>query len=198
MCASSSEDHAGIEIVRDVNTGRLGWYQPESDDEAVVFGDFFSKEYWDLTQSTWRDAEEALECEEEFLEHVDPTTLELDDEWWEELGLDGRLMGLDLGVASTAIALSASHCITLTSCNGGVNHHEDHPLVVFCCRPPWVPYLLAAAEAADCGLTNETSGTVIVYADSVAKMRAFARELIARKTDFERLHVKGNHEGKLR
>jgi hypothetical protein len=48
------------------------------------------------------------------------------------------LFGLDIGVASTVIALSAARCVPFSSCNGGAyggSHHEFHLVVAFYARP---------------------------------------------------------------
>ncbi len=47
---------------------------------------------------------------------------------------DEGLFGLDIGVASAVIALSAARCIPCSSCNGGAyggSHQERHPVIAF-------------------------------------------------------------------
>jgi hypothetical protein len=67
---------------------------------------------------------------------------EIADEFYEDPGLDPY--GLDVGVASTVVALSPLGCVPLSSCNGGCYgdfHHESHPLIVFCAKPMYGPTL---------------------------------------------------------
>lgn len=102
------------------------------------------------------------------------------------------LWGLDIGVASTVIALSAAGRIPCTSCNGGCfgdGHHEGYPLVLFCTMPAGVPYLLEAAEEAKVGLVNEDSGAMLVNADDISRMMLFASALIERRQYFGKLEI---------
>jgi hypothetical protein len=95
--------------------------------------------------------------------------------------LEEALYGLDLGMASVVLALSAAGCIPFASCNGGPGHHEQLPLVVCWARPQRVLDLLEVADEVGCGLVNADERAVLVYADDVLKMLAFARILIGRR-----------------
>jgi hypothetical protein len=108
----------------------------------------------------------------------------MEEEWYEE---PPELYGLDLGVASSVVALSAAHCIPFSSCNAGTfggYHHEDYPLVAFYARPPALDLLLACAEKAGIGLVAENTGELVAYAADVLHMRAFANALIQSRNDF--------------
>jgi len=78
----------------------------------------------DLRGLSWSDAEIVLTEERKLLERIsqadDPEgELELIEE---EIGEDpGLLAVMDLGMASTVVALSAAGCIPFTSCNGGAS-----------------------------------------------------------------------------
>ena len=97
------------------------------------------------------------------------------------------IYGLDIGVASTVVALSAARCIPFSSCNGGAfggSHHEFHPVVAFFSRRQTAPLLLECAEETNSGLVSENTGNLVVYADDIRNIRAFACALIARSSTF--------------
>lgn len=182
-----------IEIERTVDAEALAW--PESDMCEDDCNLDCNREYRDLRGASWEEAARALALEESLLERLKSaddlaTTLDsISDELYED---DEGLWGLDIGVASTVIALSAARCIPSTSCNGGCfgdHHHESHPLVSFYAKPAWVPYLLAAAEEAKVGLINEDSGSILVYADNISSMMLFASTLIARRREVGKLNI---------
>ncbi|NWM10604.1 hypothetical protein, partial [Escherichia coli] len=102
----------------------------------------------------------------------------------------GGMMGLEIGVASTVAALSAAGCVPFASCNGGAfggPHHESHPLVVFCARREHLPLLLAAAELTGVGMESGQMGEVMVYADDIRRMPAFAATLLENRDLFDGL-----------
>jgi hypothetical protein len=182
-----------IEIERTVDAEALAW--PESDMCEDDCNLDCNREYRDLRGASWEDASRVLALEESLLERLKSaddlaTTLDsISDELYED---DEGLWGLDIGVASTVMSLSAAGCIPSTSCNGGCfgdHHHESYPLVSFYAKPAWVPYLLAAAEEAKVGLINEDSGSILVYADNISSMMLFASTLIARRREFGKLNV---------
>ena len=111
----------------------------------------------------------------------------------------GAVAQLDVGVASTVAALSATGCIPFTSCSAGAFrgwHYEKHPLVVFYARPEAVPLLVQCAQNADVGLENEEEiyNPLIVYSDDIRKMRDFANALSEHSADFRRLRRRGPTE----
>jgi hypothetical protein len=182
-----------VELKRTINVEALGW--PESymcEDDYGLGG---NRDYRDLRGASWEDAIRAFALEESLLERLrsaDDFAATLDsisDELYED---DEGLWGLDMGVASSVIALSAARCIPCTSCNGGCfgdGHHEGHPLVSFYAMPAWVPYLLEAAEEAKVGLVNEDSGSMLVYADDISRIMLFSSALINRRQYFGTLEI---------
>jgi hypothetical protein len=182
-----------VEIERSVNTGSLAW--PESDmcEDDCALGE--NRDYRDLRGASWDDATRVFALEESLLERLasaDDLAATLDiisDELYED---PEGLWGLDIGVASTVIALSAARCIPCASCNGGCfgdGHHEGHPLVLFYAMPAWMPYLLEAAEEAKVGLINEDYGSILVYADDISRMILFASALITHRQNFDELDI---------
>ncbi|MER9000630.1 hypothetical protein NKH58_22690 [Mesorhizobium australicum] len=151
-----------------------------------------NREYCDLRGLSWTDARQIHALELAMIRKIesgeepgeDYASIEDELESTDETGL---LMGLDIGVASTVAALSAARCIPVTSCNGGafgIPHHEAHPLVVFCARPQQLELLVQGAEKAGVGLVSNASGHLVVYADDIRKMPAFALALIETRAAF--------------
>lgn len=178
-----------LEIERAIDTTLMRWPSPsEASSEGHLGGNCG---YADLRRMSWREAEEALEEETVLVKRIEQAShpeAEEDailDELYEDP--DSPLFGLDIGVASAAISLSAAGCIPCASCNGGVfggRHHETHPLVVFYVKPEIIPPLLEIAEKRDVGLENAARGTVMLYAPDVHRMMCFAEDLIANSAVF--------------
>lgn len=184
MSGSDFED--GVTIVRVVDPTKLTW--PRSPEAAAAAS---NREFIDLSDLTWSEAEEALEQEEGLIRRIaDAAALPLS-----ELDIDaeldeGEYIGwleepwgcLDLGIAGVVASLSAAGCLTVSSCNGSRGHRESHPLVAFHCKRALLPILLECAERAECGMVNSSDGTAVVYATNVYSLLTFAREIIARRT----------------
>jgi len=177
-----------FEIERTVDVAALTW--PTREIASGEDGESVNRGYVDLRGFSWRKVKESLALEEAFLKRLAT-----------EGGTDGddeitddeseQLLCLDVGVASVVFALSAAHCVSVTSCRGGEGHAEAHPLVVFRCRQARVPDLLEAAEEAGCGLVNVDGGMLMVYAEDVGQMLGFARAIWARRHALRRLRVRG-------
>jgi len=179
-----------LDIVCEVDAQAAGWPLPgEAMNEYGLGG---NRDYVDLRRCSWRSAREALVAETEYLEYL-ASGAEIppdDDEIWNEMYEDERLQGLDLGIVSTVLALSAAGCVPVTSCNGGClgdRHHEFCPLVVFFARENCIPLLLQTAQGAGTGLRNGLAGTLCVYADDILKMLKFAQGLLDHSVDFRGL-----------
>ena len=168
-------------IERSIEPSQLDW-PPESD---LASEENFVRGYKDMRGFSWEDACETLKVERDILVRVagDLSAAEeslTGDEWC-------ALRGLDVGVASAVVALSAANCAPFSSCNGEVGHHEVHPCIGFYCRKGRVPNLLKAAEIACCGLTIGEAGFVVLYARSVAPLLRFAERLIGMRNQLQRL-----------
>lgn len=175
-----------IEIVRDVDANVLGW--PERGAAVDESGLGCNRAYIDMRRLSWAEARRVLILEQELMTRVElaPDSAEecevVDDELYES---DQNLYGLDLGVASAVVSLSAAGCVPFSSCNGGSfggKHHERYPLVVFYAPAQTVGLLIAAAEEAGIGL--EGGEHVVAYADDVRNIVQFARSLISRSSQF--------------
>jgi hypothetical protein len=90
-------------------------------------------------------------------------------------------IALDVGVISAVAALSASGCVSTTSCRGHRVSGEPSPLVRFTADERRLPVIQAAADHAGCGLLLDQDGMLQLYAADVLAFVAFARELLMRR-----------------
>lgn len=181
-----------VDLERRVDTSLLGWpSRGEAADESTLGG---NAQYFDLRGIRWSQVEEMLAREKIYLRRllageVDEDALE--EELCEAADQSGEapLEGLDPGVASAVFALSATGAVPAYSCNGGAfgNHHNSHhPVIAAYVQAKSVPLLLVCASRAKVGIEN-SGGMVIVYADRISTMYAFAREIYGARTDFNRV-----------
>jgi hypothetical protein len=178
-----------VKITRSLD-GPLRWPDPgEAADES---GLGMNRSYGDLRGMSWKDAKGIFEHETSLIDRMeaadDPEEEQerITEEMYEH---DVGLFGLDMGVASAAIALSAAGCITCTCCNAGAfgdGHAENYPVVAFFAKPRHVELLLKCAEEAGVGLENH-EGTAIVFANDIRRMRLFATALIQQSGKFREL-----------
>jgi hypothetical protein len=180
-------------IERSVNTEALGW--PESS-RAAREGFYCNREYRDLRGCSWAEVDEVSDLENDIVRRLELSgtdfeqTMECVSEELDELyesGYEG-LWGLDIGVASAVLALSACRCIPFSSCNAGAFggfHREKFPLVSFFARPLWVPAIMRAAEETSIGLYN--SDDAIVAYGEIRSLMSFSHALAARRSLFQNL-----------
>ncbi|WP_157019470.1 hypothetical protein [Mesorhizobium xinjiangense] len=187
-----------VQIERTVSAEGLRW--PIGAEVESDSGLGCNREYCDLRGVSWTDARQIHAFELGMIRQIETRVVPDEDyasleEELESADEAGLLMGLDIGVASTVAALSAARCIPVTSCNGGafgIPHHEVHPLVVFCARSQHLELLVQGAEKASVGLVSNASGYLVVYADDIRKMSAFALALIEMRTDFRQLRFRAS------
>ena len=87
-----------------------------------------------------------------------------------------NLYGLDVGVASTVICLSAAKCVPFSSCNGGAfggRHQEAYPLAAFFAKIRTAELVLATAEEVNVGLVNRPGGCLMAYATDIPSLPGF-------------------------
>jgi hypothetical protein len=180
-----------VEIERNVVTKDLGWPEPGAASSDSGLGS--NRCYVDLRRLPWSEAKRVYACEEELIASVEASgNLEKEYEILEdELSEDPeRIYALDIGIASTVVALSVARCVPFSSCNAGAfggSHHELYPVVAFYGRPKMLVLLLECAEVFGVGLCNENGGGLVVYAADIRHMRAFAHALIQRRAAFRAL-----------
>lgn len=179
-----------VKVTRDVSSKSM--WMPGGRDSGFSSEAFMgNRAYSDLRGLTWKEAKETLAIELELIRRIeladDPKQEadSIDDELYEDFG--GGMHGIDTGVASTVVALSAGKSVPYASCNGGAfggHHHEKYPLVAFYARAENLKTLLEAAAEAEIGLCNGPEGSLVAYADDVRNMPAFAQALIQRSKEF--------------
>ncbi|WP_332764479.1 hypothetical protein [Phenylobacterium sp.] len=182
-----------VEIERTANAANLDW--PEGERFKSDSGLGGNRHYEDLRRQPWWLYKEALAYERAFIRQFEAAA---DDDARADLieALDededaGCLCGLDPGVASCVLALSASRCAPFTSCNAGAfdgGHLESYPLVSFFVRPPLVVSLLSCAEEAKVGLLGY-GGALQVYARRITQMIDFAEVLHRRRRELAAIRL---------
>jgi hypothetical protein len=174
-----------VEIERNVITEHLGWPEPGAASTDSGLG--LNRCYADLRRLPWSEAKRVYAREEELVARIaasdDPEEEYeiIEDELYED---PEGIYALDIGLASTVVALSAARCVPFSSCNAGAfggSHHELYPVVAFYGRPEMLVLLLECAEVSGVGLCNENGGGLVVYAADIRHMRAFAHALIQRR-----------------
>lgn len=185
-----------INVDRNLCLDALGW--PEHGEagpsgEDAGFGG--NRSYTDLRRMPWSEAHRIYAYESDLIARISSAE-DPDDEYYvveDELYEDPEgILGLDIGVASAVVALSAARCIPFSSCNAGAfggDHHETYPLVAFYARPAHAPLLIKYATKTDCGLENGSRGCVVLYAANVENIRKFAAEVISQSNEFGRLNL---------
>jgi len=187
-----------VEIARSVSANNLHWpTRGEASDEGSLGG---NRSYLDLRDFTWAEAARLYEKEAQLIERLEAAA-DLDaeyelieDELYED---DEGLFGLDIGVASAVLALSAAGCIPCSSCNGGAyggSHNELYPVVGFYAKARQIDLLLRCAEEAAVGMEHGPQGAVIVYADDIRRMPVFANTLISRSAEFREVARMGTRQ----
>ena len=160
-----------------------------------------NRSYIDLRRLTWSEARHAYIAEGDFIRRIEESsdpTMEYDQIEDERLIDFDELFGLDIGIASSVVALSAARCVPFSSCNAGAyggSHHEDHPVVAFFARSATANLLLECAQESKTGLENSHQGSLIAYANDIRRMREFADAIIARRREFRSLRFKSDKSG---
>jgi hypothetical protein len=178
----------GIKVVRTIDRNGLRW--PERGEASTERNLGCNRAYQDLRGLSWKSVQRVADLEAQLIARLEEAlnTEEEHDQIMDELYEDDEgLFGLDIGVASVVVGLSAAGCIPCSSCNAGAygrSHHERYPLVAFFAKQMHIDLLLKCAEEAGVGLENDEYGTVVVYADDIREMRTFTSALITRKGQF--------------
>lgn len=159
--AEAGED-VGLEgnhLYRDIRFVEWDFVAAALQAEAALFDRFKAALDIDLEHEVWREELEAADTPEE--------------DFW----------GLDLGVISAVVALSAMGAVTVRSCNAGGfggRHAEAFPLVTMFLPRMIAAEVFAVAEAADVGLEMIEGGLVRMYGRTDFDLHRFARIALAR------------------
>lgn len=142
-----------------------------------------NQQYRDLRGVSWDVVSQAVERERQLFERfAQADDLDAEAEAYAQELEDAELpeedlWGLDVGVISAVLALSAMGAVTVSSCNAGGfggRHVEAFPLVVFYLPPDLAPSLLTMAGAADVGLDMLEGGLVRLFGRTDYDLHRFA------------------------
>ena len=182
--------HLSFETTRDVRAADICWpEQEELRSENVGM----NHSYYPLPRCTWKDVRSYIEEERALLRESASQPNEEDEDEWDENEWDETLLGLELGTNALVAALRASKCFPFYSCNGGVlggRHNDWHPVVAFYCRPAILPFVLAAAEASDCGLQYNHAGGITAYSPVIDRFLDMAEQLYEMRTTIRTTRVR--------
>ena len=171
-------------IRREVDVAALAVLDDPSraEDEGYLEG---NRSYADLRGMNWGQVAAALQRERELIARLlAAPDIDAEAELIEEERLEAfedPLFGLDVGVASATLALSAMGCTPFSSCNGamlGGFHNASHPVVALYLPAEVVPAALAAARTAEAGLILDLEGRGRLYAGQVEPMVRFAEAAV--------------------
>ena len=179
-----------FEIRRDLDVEKLEELSSaeatDADEQGYLAG---NQSYRDLRGFRWDDVRRALEFESGLVGRIkaadNSAAAELD---FDEIRLQAldpieELCGLDVGVASAVLAISALGAIPVSSCNGGCfgpPHQAQHPYVAFYLPKDHAVRILDLAEAADIGLGVDSDGIAQIYSRTVHDFLRFAALAVTR------------------
>lgn len=169
-----------VEIVREIDPAAIGPFENADATDGILL----NHAYVDMRDYSIPDAREVVAEEAELLREIEASEADEDrlEELMEELyEASSDLSGFDVGTAGAIFALSAAGAAPISSCNGGLlgetSHASQVPHVLFSIASEKLAPILAAAEATDVGLVNN-SGHVEVFAERIPKLNAFAARLL--------------------
>jgi len=187
-----------VSIVRKIEAEQLGW--PAAGAAGHDSGLGCNRMYDDLRRLSWAEAKRVFALEGSLIARME-SGADIAEEWAtieDELSeSDQGIYGLDLGVASTVVSLSAAKCVPFSSCNAGAfgeRHQEIYPLVAFYALAQAVKLLSESAEEAAIGL--EGNDYLVAYADDIRKIREFAQSLIRRSPLFNAIRTRRSPQPK--
>jgi hypothetical protein len=176
-------------IIRVLDPAALGVLSEEDADRGEEDGLEGNQQYRDLRGMTWTQVDEALLQEAEFFDRLaaapdlDEEARLIDEEREAADFPEDDLWGLDVGVISAALALSALGATPVSSCNaGGFGgfHVAAFPHVAFFLPRSAAAEVLAIAEAADVGLDMVEGGIVRLYGKTDFDLHRFAQVALDR------------------
>jgi len=171
-----------VEIVRELDPAGIGPFENADAKDGILL----NHDYVDMRGYSIADAREVVAEEAQLLDDIEAIGADDDrlNELLERLYEDAsELSGFDVGTAGAIFALSAAGAAPISSCNGGLlgdtSHSSQVPHILFSVVRDRLKPILAAAEAADVGLLNN-SGHVEVFANRVPGLHTFAKQLLHR------------------
>lgn len=178
-----------VDTRQEVDLAKLRWphrSEIQGDDVAPAG----NQHYQDLRGFSWSDVAEALRLEAQLIERLEvaDVSARVESLIVDELVAAGDatgfhpLCGLDVGVASAVLALSAAGAIPAASCNGGAFgsfHAAANPYVAFYARPRRFLVIQGWAKDAGLGLEVTDAGVAVLHANRIADFLAFASMALA-------------------
>jgi hypothetical protein len=174
-----------VKIHRHLNVADLADISPEeleqSDEDGALAG---NRSYCDLRGCGWGVVRTALDIETKVIDRLKMADdIEAEMSAFEEERVtafddEPALWGLDVGVASATIAISAYGAIPVSSCNAGAfggRHPASYPHVAFFLPKDLAPEIMRCAEAADVGLLCDESGLAQIYGQGEMDLVRFAQ-----------------------
>jgi hypothetical protein len=152
----------------------------EADDSGYLVG---NQMYQDLRGYGWSDVARALALERRFIarlqdaKDLEAEAMRIDDERLESFEPSDGLWGLDLGVTSATIALSAFGAIPVGSCNAGGfggKHQGAYPYVAFFMGGADPDAIISIARAAGVGVRSDSAGLVQIFGSGDLDLLRFA------------------------
>jgi hypothetical protein len=152
----------------------------EADDSGYLVG---NQMYQDLRGYGWSDVARALALERRFIarlqdaKELEAEAMRIDDERLESFEPSDGLWGLDLGVTSATIALSAFGAIPVGSCNAGGfggKHQGAYPYVAFFIGGADPDAIISIARAAGVGVRSDGAGLVLIFGSGDLDLLRFA------------------------
>lgn len=164
----------------------------ENQDPEYSYFRNLNHDYFSIRDATLDWAREVLNYEKSTLKQfgwdiqpINNTYLENEENYEEYLEL---CEGLDFGIASVVLSLSAVGCRTFWSCNGSESHDEEVPLVDFFCDVEKTDLLKKAAELSGCVFQDGNDRSKEVYGTTLRSILKFAELLIKSEGCIERLN----------
>jgi hypothetical protein len=178
-----------VEIRRELKLADLADVSREeleqAEDEGWLAG---NRSYRDMRGFSWDEIRTALDTEIDVIDRIkaakDP---EVELAAFEELQAEDEpaLWGLDVGVASATIAVSAFGATPVSSCNAGAfggQHQARYPHVAFFLPKELAAQVMRCAEESNVGLLCDENGIAQIYARGEMDLVHFA-EIAWRKHD---------------
>lgn len=191
-----------VKIHRQLNAADLADVTPEELEQAEEDGALAgNRSYCDLRGCGWHVVRTALDIENKVIDRlkmaddVDAEASAFDEERATAFDDEPALWGLDVGVASATIAISAYGSIPVSSCNAGAfggRHSARYPYVAFFLPKDLAPEIMRCAAAADIGLLCDESGLAQIYGQGEMDLVRFAQtawkeaQLAKKRPDDER------------
>jgi hypothetical protein len=176
--------HYSVPIERELDVDQLARISESAAYEAEESGELAGNQmYQDLRGYGWAEVAAALEVEHRIIarlqaaEDLEAEAANVEDDRIESFEPVDSLWGLDVGVASATIALSALGGVPVGSCNaggfGGL-HQAAFPYVTFFVGHALPETLIAIARAANVGLRNAEGGLAQIFGAGDLDLLRFA------------------------